>query len=320
MTTTTGPIPATDTDTTTAASSAASAAPDLAAVGPAVSARSIGLPAVDLDRAVTAFMTASPVTRRWDVERGFDWAAADANRLTDGQRSAVRFITFIEDHLPGYFAVYRDRFPLDADVDVETFLVNREIYHFTVRWAQEEDSHARALFRYQVESGISAAEPLRHELAVEGRKEFALPHEHPAALFAYTLVQEKATQIYYQNLRAVVGDPVLAEVLGQLSRDEARHFTFMADMVQLYLRRYGDAVVEPMRDALASFRMPLADTLSGYWRWALRIADTARYDHTEAYEHLVRVVRRAVDAPSDRVDELDRFVRACRALPAPAAR
>lgn len=278
--------------------------------------RSVGLPADALDTAVTAFMTASPVTRRWDVERDFDWAAADADRLTDGQRSAVRFISFIEDHLPGYFAVYGSRFPLDADVDVETFLLNREIYHFTVRWAAEEDSHARALFRYQVESGIATAESLRRELAVEGRKEFSLPHDHPAALFAYTLVQEKATQIYYQNLRAVVGDPVLADVLNRLSRDEARHFTFMADMVELYLRTYGDAVVEPMRDAIAQFRMPLADTLGGYWRWALRIADTARYDHTEAYEHLVRVVRRAVDAPSERVDELERFVRAARAIPA----
>lgn len=306
MTTTTEPTPA--------------AIPDRPASALALPARSIALPAADLDRAVTAFMTASPVTRRWDVETDFDWAAADANRLTDGQRSAVQFITFIEDHLPGYFALYGSRFPLDADTDVETYALNREIYHFTVRWAQEEDSHARALFRYQVESGISTADALRRELAEEGRKQFSLPHEHPAALFAYTLVQEKATQIYYQNLRAVVGDPVLADVLGRLGRDEARHFTFMADMVELYLHRYGDAVIEPMRAALAQFRMPLADTLRGYWRWALRIADTASYDHTEAYEHLVRVVRRAVDTPSDRFDELERFVQACRAMPTTTVR
>lgn len=275
-------------------------------------AAAIMLPATDVAQAVTAFELASPAARRWDVETAFDWQAADAGRLTDGQRSAVRFVTYIEDHLPGYFALYGSRFPLDGDVDLDTFVVNREIYHFTVRWAAEEDSHARALFRYQVESGLAEPAALRRELAEEGRKPFTLPHEHPAALFAYTLVQEKATQIYYQNLRAVVGDPVLAEVLKALGRDEARHFTFMADMVEAYLRRYGDAVVEPIRAAIAQFRMPLADTLKGYWRWALRIADTAHYDHTEAYEHLLRVVRRAVDAPSDRVDELERFVRACR--------
>lgn len=270
------------------------------------------LPAAEVATAVTSFMQSAPVTRRWEVESGFDWAAADAGRLSEGQRSAVRFITLIEDHLPGYFACYTRRFPLDATVDLDTFVHNREVYHFTVRWAQEEDSHARALFRYQVCSGLAEPDQLRHELAAEGRKEFALPHEHPVALFAYALVQEKATQLYYQQLRAVAGDPVLADVLTRLSRDEARHFTFMADMVERYLHRYGDDVVEPIRDVIAQFRMPLADTLRGYWRWALRIAEAARYDHTDAYEHLIRIVNRAVDAPSDRTDELVRFVRSCR--------
>lgn len=270
------------------------------------------LPAADLETAVTSFLLASPTERRWDVETGFAWAAADAGRLTDGQRSAVRFVTLIEDHLPGYFGVYTRRFPLDETVDLDLFVHNRELYHFTVRWAQEEDSHARALFRYQVAAGIAEPERLRRELAVEGRKDFDLPHQNAVSMFAYALVQEKATQIYYQQLRAVVGDPVLVDVLTRLSRDEARHFTFMADIVERYLRRYGDAVVGPIRDVIAEFRMPLADTMRGYWRWALRIADTARYDHTDAYEHLVRVVHRAVSTRSDQVDELTRFVAACR--------
>jgi acyl-[acyl-carrier-protein] desaturase len=113
-------------------------------------------------------------------------------------------------------------------------------------------------------------------------------------------------------LRAVVDEPVLIDVLGRLSRDEARHFTFFADLVERSLRVHGDRVVEPIRDVIAGFRMPLADTLRGYWRWALKIADAAHYDHTDAYEHLIRVVNRAVDARTDRVDELTRFVAACR--------
>jgi hypothetical protein len=287
------------------AASSSIAGPSAQAIGPF-------LPAADLEAAVTAFHAANSDTRRWDVESSFDWAAADAGRLDDGQRSAVRFITLIEDHLPGYFGIYTRRFPLDETVGLDEFVHNRELYHFTVRWAQEEDSHARALFRYQVAAGIAEPEALRRELAVEGRKNFALPHDHAVSLFAYALVQEKATQIYYQQLRAVVGDPVLVEILNRLSRDEARHFTFFAEMTERYLRAYGDAVVEPIRDVIALFRMPLADTMRGYWRWALRIADTASYDHTDAYEHLIRVVNRAVDAPSDRVDELNRFVAACR--------
>ena len=268
----------------------------------------------DVETAVSTFMRSAPPSRRWDVETSFDWDAADAGRLDDGQRSAVEFITYIEDHLPGYFNEYQRRFPVDDSVETDEFILNREIYHFTVRWAQEEDTHARALFRYQVATGINKPEDLRRRLAEEGRKDFVLPLEHPVTVFAYTLVQEKATQIYYQNLRAVVSDPVLADVLTRLSRDEARHFTFMADMVELYLRHGGEAVIDPIRDVIAQFRMPLADTMRGYWRWALRIADTAHYDHTDAYEYLVRTVQQTVDAKSDRAEELARFVRAARTV------
>jgi acyl-[acyl-carrier-protein] desaturase len=271
------------------------------------------LPPAEMDAAVAAFLRSSPPQRRWNVETDIDYAAADAGRLTDGEQSAVRFVSLIEDHLPGYFALYRRHFPVDDSVDRPTYVHNRELYHFTVRWADEEDSHALALTRYQVAAGLAGFDEVRDELAEEGRKEFRLPYGQAVQFFTYPLVQEKATQLYYQHLRQVVGDPVLAGLLGRLSRDEARHFTFFADVLTRYLRRYGDAVVEPIREVVADFRMPLADTLRGYWRWALKIADTAAYDHTEAYDSLVQVVERAVDSRTDKVDELLRFVRTCAA-------
>lgn len=272
------------------------------------------LPVADVHDAVSAFLLTAPPDKRWDVDFSFDWADADANRLTEGERSAVQFITIIEDHLPGYFALYEKNFPVDDTVDLETFVHNRELYHFTVRWAQEEDTHARVLERYQVSSGLAEPQALRESLAVEGQRRFDLPYDHAVQFFAYPLVQEKATQIYYQHLRQVVDDPLLQQILLRLSRDEARHFSFFADMVRLYLQRYGDTVVDAIRAVIADFRMPLADTIRGYWRWALKIADTARYDHTEAYEHLIKVVNRAVDARSDKVDELIEFVNAVRTL------
>ncbi|WP_329607908.1 acyl-ACP desaturase [Nocardia seriolae] len=223
-------------------------------------------------------------------------------------------MTFIEDHLPGYFDVYQRFFPVDDSVDRPAFIHNRELYHFTVRWALEEDTHARALNHYQVASGIAERDSLRAELAVEGQKPFDLPYRHPVQFFAYALVQEKATQMYYHQLREVAADPVLAAVLSRLARDEARHFSFMADVVSRYLRVQGDEVVEPIREVIAGFRMPLADTMRGYWRWAFRIADVADYDHTAAYEHLLRVLDRAVDARTDRLDELADFIGQCRAL------
>ena len=274
------------------------------------------LDAGDLAEAVDAYMAAQPATRRWDVETSVDWSRADAGRLTEGQRSAVRFVTFIEDHLPGYFALYQRHFPLGEDTDPAAFAHNRELYHFTVRWAFEEDTHARALARYQLESGMTDAASLRAELTAEGRKTFTMPYDQPVQYFAYALVQEKATQIFYSRLRAAVGDPVLQALLTRLSRDEARHFVFFADVTSRYLREYGDTMVEPIREVIASFRMPLAETIKGYWRWALRISEVAQFDHTDAYGHLATVIDRAVDAKSDRLAELIRFVNQCRTVAA----
>ncbi|WP_035307228.1 acyl-ACP desaturase [Actinokineospora inagensis] len=271
------------------------------------------LPASQVDAAVTTFLRSGPATNRWD-EFDFDWSQADAGVLTDGQRSAVEFITIIEDHLPGYFALYDTHFPVDDTVDRNVFVHNRELYHFSIRWAQEEDNHARVLARYQVESGMTTPDPLRDSLAVEGQKKFAVTYADAVQFFTYPLVQEKATQLYYQNLRQVIDEPVLAHILNRLSRDEARHFTFFADMLQRYLVTYGDAVVDPIRAVIADFRMPLADTIRGYWRWALKIADTARYDHTDAYEYLIKVLNRAVDTQSDKVTELVNFISACRTI------
>ncbi len=268
----------------------------------------------DLAEAVDTFLAALPPERRWDAERSLDWASADADHLTDGQRSAVEFVTVIEDHLPGYFDIYHRHFPVDSSVDPAVFAHHRELYHFTVRWAAEEDTHARALARYQRFSGMRDRDELRTDLAGYGRQPFGLDtYTHPVQFFAYALVQEKATQIYYRQLRADVTDPVLTDLLTKLTRDEARHFTFFADVVSRYLHTYGDAVTGPIRDVVADFRMPLAD-IRGYWRWALRIADVARYDHTDAYEHLIAVVDRAVDHRSDPVDELIRFVESCRTV------
>ncbi|HVV12541.1 acyl-ACP desaturase [Amycolatopsis sp.] len=268
----------------------------------------------DMAGAVTRYFAGAAHARPWHVETATDWARADANRLTEGQRSAVEFITVIEDHLPGYFALYTENFPVDGSVDPELYEHNRALYHFTVRWAAEEDTHARALARYQAASGLRDEAAVRTALIEPGQARFELPFDHPVQFFAYALVQEKATQIYYQQLRAVAGDPVLGELLTRLSRDEARHFTFMADVVTAYLRTHGDDVLDPIRAVIAEFRMPLADTLRGYWRWALKIADAARYDHTDAYEHLVKVLNRAVDAPGERLGELITFVESCRSI------
>lgn len=271
------------------------------------------LPATAMAQAVERFLARS-AARPWDPYSSIPWDRLDADRLSEDQRSAVSFITYVEDHLPGYFQLYQEKFPLDGTVPQDEFIHNREFYHFAVKWAQEEDRHANTLFTYQVRAGMASDQELRSQLAEEGRKRFEVPYTDPVQIFTYTLIQEKATQLYYQQLAAQVTEPVLQSILTFLGRDEARHFAFFAWLMEEYIRRYGAALVPAIKDVLRGFKMPLADTLGGYWRLALRVSEAAGgYDHTAAYEELIRVVRAAADAATwSRSMDLVELVRAIR--------
>ncbi len=272
------------------------------------------LPAAEMHELVDQAVTRAG-ERTWTLN-DLDWASLRPEALTETDRSAVRFITLVEDHIPGYLSHFLTAFPVaGAQLELERFGFNREYFRFLVAWAHDEERHASALTRYQVEAGMATREQLLADLAVEGRKVFALPYEHPVQSFAYTLVQEKATQLFYQRFRETVADPLLRDLLGRLARDEARHFAFYSNLVGAYVARDGAAVVPGLKDVIATFRMPLADTMRGYWRWSLRVADATSYDHTEAYDALVRLVRGFVDAPGEAsADDLGAFVRAVRGV------
>jgi hypothetical protein len=145
-------------------------------------------------------------------------------------------------------AAYQEVFPLHQEVEIDDFVHNREVYRFGVRWAQEEDAHAHILQTYQLRAGLASPDELRRDLAIEGRKVFSLKHLQPVQFFTYTLVQEKATQIYYQKLSQVIDEPVLKSILQQLVRDEARHFAFFSKVVETYIQKFGAAVIPLLKD------------------------------------------------------------------------
>lgn len=253
--------------------------------------------------------------RSWTLS-DLDWDSVRPETLTETDRSAVRFITYIEDHIPGYITHFLEAFPLqEAGMELERFGFNREYFRFLVAWTHDEERHASALAKYQVATEMATRQQLLENLAEEGRKKFALPYDHPVQSFAYTLVQEKATQLFYQRFRETVTEPFLKDLLGRLARDEARHFAFYSNLVGAYVARDGAAAIPGLKDVIATFRMPLADTMKGYWRWSLRIADEQSYNHTEAYDAVVRLVRGFVDKPGESsVADLAEFVQAIRAV------
>jgi len=240
-------------------------------------------------------LTADDVT--WNRFSSVPWDTLRPELLTAGQRTAVAFITYIEDHLPGYFGEYFKAFPIDEDTPVEECVHNRELYHFLVRWAQEEDRHAHVLAEYQVRAGLAHDEQLRVDLAHEGRKRFLIDCLEPPEIFTYALIQEKATQLYYLQLRDAVDEPALKFILLRLAKDEARHFAYFASVVGAYIEEYGDRMLSHVKIVLENFKMPLHNTLTNYWRQSLVVSDAAGgYDHTEAFREMQRTIEKFADA------------------------
>jgi len=229
----------------------------------------------------------------WNRYNSIPWGELQPELLTEKHCSAIAFINFIEDHLPGYFTIYTQRFPIDGDTPLEVGMYNRELYHFLIRWAQEEDRHAHVLTSYQIRAGLASAEQLHQDLAREGRKQFTIKFTEPPQVFTYALLQEKATLLYYKQLHDAIQEPVLKHILRLLAKDEARHFAFFSGIVEAYVEQFGEQMIPHIKAVLKDFKMPLHNTLTNYWRWSLAICDAAGgYQHTAAYGDLVRVVNK----------------------------
>jgi len=272
------------------------------------------LPEGDLTHNVDQFFAYSERHGNTEAQH-LPWDQLRPELLTPVERKAVQFVTYIEDHLPGYFADYARIFPIDADTPLERCAFNRALYHFTVRWAYEEDRHAHALATYQWRAGITPEDQLSLQLVTECRKPFKLAYLEPLQVFTYTLIQEKATQLYYQQLAHCTREPVLKVLMTRLARDEARHFAFFSKLVERYVELHGEATVPCLRDVVENFRMPLSDTLTQYWRLSLQaIAAADGYDYTEAFASLLGVLQRAGLKGQASVNSLADLVRQVRGL------
>lgn len=243
-------------------------------------------------------------TRGWSRFEEFDWQnlskSEEVQKLTDVQVSAVRTSLMIEDHIPGYASEYFRLFPVDGSVSKEEAWRNRNVLHFVFQWCAEEDRHAHGFELYLRSSGRINQEDLTREMVHEGAKKYTAPSDNFSLLFTYTMLQEKATQLYYQTLyQSVEHAPVLRALLKRLFQDEARHCSYFSDLVLLDLRNQGDELVGKIKTALDAFAMPMADLLDNYKRQAITMIRAAKgYDHRSSFSQLDEIIRRYSQASS----------------------
>jgi len=232
----------------------------------------------------------------WNRFTSIPWQDLQPELLTAKQRSAIAFVNLIEDHLPGYFTEYMQLFPINTHTPLEACMYNRELYHFLVRWAQEEDRHAHVLTNYQLRAGLMPVEQLQQELAHEGRKQFTIKFTEPLQVFTYALLQEKATLLYYKQLHQVIREPVLKFILRLLMKDEARHFAFFSSIVGAHIEEFGEQAIPLIKVVLQDFKMPLHNTLTNYWRRAMVTCDAVGgHQYAAASKALAKLVHKWAD-------------------------
>src|SRR6476661_5012535 len=124
-------------------------------------------------------------------------------------------------------------------------------------WTAEEDRHGQVLHDYTRDTRLFNQRKLE-EMQFEYLRAGFHPEwdRDPYRVFAYTTVQERATQFSHSETGKIVAEyePVLGEILSNVAKEEARHYTFYRTIFEEILKRDPDQALHS-----ASFILPAID-------------------------------------------------------------
>ena len=177
-------------------------------------------------------------------------------------------------------------------------------------WTAEEDRHGQVLHDYARETRLLQQRKLE-EMQFEYLRAGFHPEwdRDPYRVFAYTTVQERATQFSHSETGKIVAEyePALASILSHVAKDEARHYAFYRTVFEEILKRDPDQALHSASFILPAIDMPgvtmpgfkdLADVIrrAGIYgpRDYLRIVqEQIRYWKIESIEGLNELGRKA---------------------------
>ncbi len=124
-------------------------------------------------------------------------------------------------------------------------------------WTAEEDRHGAVLHDYARDTRLFDQRKIE-EMQFEYLRAGFHPEwdRDPYRVFAYTTVQERATQFSHSETGKIVAqyEPRLASILSQVAKEEARHYTFYRTVFEEILKRDPDQALHS-----ASFILPAID-------------------------------------------------------------
>lgn len=224
------------------------------------------------------YVDRSQAKRGWNADRSFDWAAL-------GQNHSPELLTIVE----GFYGV--EQYAPDYTSDLIR-LVRRDYgrSQFQMRWGAEEEKHSdlwRNVLLFSRARTPAWIERHTEDLRAEA---WVAPYDDPLRMLLYTVIQERATQLYYLNVLKVArgqsdrpqfandADPVLADVARTIAVDEAAHYAFFLEGARLFLYYYPEETLAALVDVLRNFAMPALDLLPDTDKLARTIYEGGVFD------------------------------------------
>ena len=159
-------------------------------------------------------------------------------------------------------------------------------------WTAEEDRHGTVLNYYVRDTGLVNQRRLE-EMQFSYIKSGFQPEwdKDPYRVFAYTTLQERATQQSHSETGRIIGnyEPLLAEVLTNVATEEARHFSFYRTIFEEILKRDPDQALLSASHILPSIEMP-GHTMPGF----REIADVIRRSGIYGPRDYLRIVQEQI--------------------------
>jgi acyl-[acyl-carrier-protein] desaturase len=166
---------------------------------------------------------------------------------------------------------------------------------FVRTWTSEEDQHSNILETYLLVTRNSDPDRLHHLRKTVVRNAWTPGEANAFEGMVYTTVQELSTQAFYVNVarKADAEDPILANVLRTIAKDETLHYTFYREAVKAHLELEPN-YVWPVCDILMNFAMP-GYLMPDFGERQRIISEGANYGIAEYFRQVVDVVVRLLD-------------------------
>ncbi len=130
---------------------------------------------------------------------------------------------------------------------------------WTNLWTAEEDRHGVVLHDYIRDSAI-LDDPVFDQMQFEYLRAGFEPSwdRDPYRVFVYTSLQERATQVSHANTGRLASEhePLIGEVLANVAKEEARHYTFYRTIFKKVLERDPNRALESASHVMPSIDMP----------------------------------------------------------------